>query len=146
MFKVPKVGSPGEFETEPATGSGRILTGNKENANTADLQLLVSLTPSQVGAGGVHTDLTVTRGIAAGIDQVLGSLLDQQFSVVKNANDALDRRIEVLDESIERLNERFEGREQALLRRFAEMEAAIGELQSAGDFLNTQLLSLTTGL
>jgi flagellar capping protein FliD len=118
------------------------LTGESTNENTADLQLLVSLPPSQVDVGGIRMDVTVTRGIAASLDRTLGSLLDSQFSVMNNANDALDRRIEVIDESIDRLNDRFETREQSLLRRFAEMEAAIGELQSTGDFLNTQLQSL----
>ena len=127
---------------EPARGSGQLLIGDADNAHTADLQLRVSLTGSQVQAG-VDGTVTVTRGIASRLDQVLGDLLDPVTGQVKTVNDGFDSRIESIDAAVDRLNELFESRREALLAQFAALESAINELQTTSSLLANQLTLLT---
>ena len=61
-------------EVEVATGKGRVLTGDLDNANTADLKVEVTLEASQVTAG-VEAELTITRGVAAELDKTIGDLV-----------------------------------------------------------------------
>lgn len=123
---------------ETAVGRGRLLTGDPDNANTGDLQISVTLTAAQVQVGTDAT-LTLTRGIGSRLDTIIGKLLDPVTGRVKTTNDAFDQRIEDLDESIEKQNELFELRKEALISEFIAMESAISDLQSTSSFLASQL-------
>ncbi len=122
---------------EPATGSGRLLIGNSKNANTADLQLRVTLTSAQVQAG-VDGTLTVSRGVASRLDQMLGSLLDPVTGRTKVMNDGFDDEAKSLQDDIEKQNKIFESRQEALLKQFAALESSVGQLQSVGNLLAAQ--------
>ncbi len=128
--------------TETARGTGRLLAGDSKNANTADLRLRVTLTPSQVQTGTDAT-VTVTRGIASVMDQILSSMLDPISGRIKTVNDGFDSRIEGIDESIKQFNERLEAQKEALIAQFIALESAVSSLQTTGDFLASQLTSLT---
>ncbi|MEX2288669.1 MAG: flagellar filament capping protein FliD [Planctomycetaceae bacterium] len=127
---------------EPATGKGRLLVGNPSNANTADLQVRVTLAPSQVQAG-VDANVTVTRGIASRLDQVLTSLLDPVTGRAKAVNDGFDETAQAVQAAIDRQNQIFQIRQEALLKQFAALESSVGELQSVGNLLATQLSAIS---
>ena len=126
---------------ETATGSGRLLIGDSENANTADLQVQVTLTTSQVQPG-TDANITVTRGLASKLDQILNSLLDPFDGKVKITNDAFDATVKGLDESIEKQNESFEAQQAALIAQFIALETVVSQLQATGNFLTAQLANL----
>src|SRR4029079_6556267 len=88
-------------ETEAAIGRGRVLTGNTDNTNTADLPCRVALTSSQV-VTGPEASLTVTRGVASRLDQVLGKLLDSTTGRVKQVEDSFDDQADDIQKVIDR--------------------------------------------
>ena len=128
-------------QSETAVGNGRLLVGNAENENTADLQLLVSLTGDQVGSGLV-SDVQITRGITSQLDSFLGDILDPETGTLKTINDDFDEQIESLDKSIERVQEQTDSRRDFLIAEFAALERVLSELQNTGNLLSSQLQSL----
>ena len=129
-------------ETETAVGTGRLLVGDPDNENTADLQIRVTLDGDAVDPFAIEGDLTITRGFTGQIDQYLNQFLDPVQGTAKTINEDFDSRIASIDESISRVEELTESRREALILEFANLERVIGELQSTGDFLTQQLASI----
>jgi flagellar hook-associated protein 2 len=127
---------------EIAVGTGRLLIGDADNENTADLQLRVTLATSQVQSG-VDGNITVTRGLAAKLDLVLNSILDPATGRVKTVNDSFDEQIQDIEETIARQNALVEQRQQSLIEEFIALETAISEFRSVGNFLAAQLAGLS---
>ncbi len=126
---------------ETATGSGRVLIGDSDNANTADLQVRVTLGASQV-TNGVESTIDVTRGITSQLDQLFGDILDPDAGSVKTANEDFDLRIESLESSIARVNSISEAKTQYLLEQFTALERVLGELQTTSSFVTSQLAGI----
>ncbi len=126
---------------EAATGSGRILIGDSDNANTADVQIKVTLDSSQV-SGGVEGLLTVSRGISSRMDKYFGDILDPDAGTVKTVNDDFDLRVESLEASIARVNTISEAKTQYLIEQFTNLERVLSDLQSTSSFLTSQLAGL----
>lgn len=126
---------------ETATGSGRILVGDVDNDNTADLQVRVTLDSSQVDSG-YEADLVVSRGVTSRLDQYLNDFLDSEQGTAKIANDDFNLRIESLDASIERVNTISEAKTQYLIEQFTALERVLSELQTTSSFLSSQLASV----
>jgi flagellar hook-associated protein 2 len=127
--------------TEPAAGRGRILTGDVDNEHTADLAVRVTLTAAQLQAGP-EAELTVTRGLASRLDQLLGSLLDPVSGRLKFVKDEFETRATDLQKSIDRQSALFESQRQRLLEQFQALETAVQQLQSTSAFIGSQLASL----
>lgn len=128
---------------ETATGSGQLLIGDASNANTAGLQVRVSLNQSQVQAGS-DANLTVTRGIASRLGQILNGMLDPVDGKLKTVNDGFEDEAETIQQSIDRLNASFVAQQETLLAQFAALEASVAQLQTTSSFLATQLAGVTT--
>ena len=128
-------------KVEAATGSGQFLVGTSGNANTADLQVRVTLTPDQVVAG-VEGNVTVSRGIASKFDQVLNGMLDPVNGRLKTISNTFQQNIDNLKKAIDKQNKTFETKRESLVRQFIAMETAISKLKSTGDFLGAQARSL----
>jgi len=126
----------GQLET--AKGSGQVLIGDSENTHTADLQLRVTLTPTQVQSG-FTSDLTVTRGLASQLDSLISKLRDPINGRFTTENEQYNTQIESIEDSIARANELFESQKESLVRQFAALETSLSELQSASSFLAGQL-------
>jgi flagellar hook-associated protein 2 len=126
---------------EPAVGTGQFLVGNSGNANTADMQVRVTLAASQIVAGP-EASITVTRGVAAQLDQVLHGLLDPVSGRMKSMNDGYQASIDDFDERIGMQQTRMQEQQESLVRRFVAMERTIGELRNLGSYLTTQLASI----
>lgn len=126
---------------EAATGRGRVLTGNLNNPHTADLQVRVTLGPGQV-APGPEADLTVTRGVGARLDQLLGRMLDAVSGQFAGATRRFTDGIDSLQKSIDRQQARFDQQRESLARQFQAMETSIAQLQSSASMLSAQLAGL----
>lgn len=130
-------------ETEEAIGSGQLLSGDPENATTADLQLKVTLVSSQLVAGS-EADLNVTRGIGATLDEILGDLLDPVSGGLATIDGGFDQELESLQVAIDRQQAIFDSQRESLISEFVALESALSQLQSTSSFLGTQLASLNS--
>ena len=126
---------------ETATGTGRVLIGDSDNDNTADLQVRVTLTSTQV-SGGVEANLDVSRGISSSLDKYFGELLDASVGTIKTAEEDFTLRIESLDASIARVNAISESKTEDLIAQFTALERVLSDLQGTSSFLTSQLASL----
>jgi len=129
--------------TESATGKGQILTGNSDNEHTADLQVRISLTAADVQPGA-EAEITVTRGLAARLDQILNDVLDPVTGRLKSINDGFDETIESLQVSIDRQTAVFEQQREKIIQEFIALESAISELNNTSSFLASQLAGLSS--
>lgn len=127
--------------TETAVGRGQILTGEDGNSTTEDLQVLVSLTPSQI-VDGSEGEVTLTRGITSQLDLLLDSFLEPETGTLATINEEFDANIAAIDESIARVNEVVELQRERLVREFAALETVLAELQNTGNVLASQLTSI----
>jgi flagellar hook-associated protein 2 len=135
--------------TETAVGRGQILTANTENSEgepqiTADIQLLVSLTPDQVdtGTNTPESELTITRGITSQLDLFLDEVLDAETGTLSTINEEFDAQIASVDESIERVVAITDARREALIAEFSALESVLANLQNTGNILASQLSNL----
>lgn len=128
-------------EIESAVGRGRTLSGESGNANTADLQVLVTLSAAQVQAGA-EGEVTVTRGVASRLDQLLNRMLDVESGKFRTVGKRYDDAIQNLQTSIDRQNAVAEQQKQRLIDQFVALESAMSQLQSTSTYLNGQLASL----
>ncbi len=128
-------------QTEVAVGRGRVLSGDPDNENTADLQVQVTLTPSQVSSG-VEGTMAVTRGFASSLDQVLGDLLDVEDGLLTSIDDSFTDQLESIQASIDRQKATFDRQKESLLTQFQALETAISQMQSTGNYLSSQLANL----
>lgn len=127
--------------SEAAVGRGRTLAGDPENANTADLQVQVTLSPQQI-VSGVEGTMKVSRGLASSLDQVLGDLLEVQDGLLASVDDGFDLQLKSFQTSIDRQKATFDRQQASLLKQFQAMESAISQLQSTSNYLGGQLASL----
>jgi flagellar hook-associated protein 2 len=125
-------------KTEVATGNGRVLIGDAENENTADLQLRVTLDQSQIVAG-VEGEMTINRGLTSQLDGFLTNFLDAENGSFSTINEGFDSRIESIDDSIGRVNAISQAKTDYLIEQFAALERVLGELQSTSSFVSSQL-------
>jgi flagellar hook-associated protein 2 len=128
-------------KTEAAIGRGRVLSGNPDNENTADLQVQVTLIPAQV-VSGVEGTLAVSRGVASSLDQVLGKLLDTDSGLLNSVDEGFDGQLENIQRSIDRQQELFDLQEQSIRQQFQALETAISQMNATSSYLGAQLASL----
>ncbi len=128
-------------ETESAIGRGRLLSGDPENENTADLQLNILLGPGDVVAGPEAT-VSVTRGLGATLDQILGEFLTPAEGLVATADEEFSAQIDGIQDTIDRQQAVFDREQEQLLKQFSALEAAISQLQSTSSFVASQLAGI----
>lgn len=127
--------------SEAAVGRGRLLTGDPDNENTADLQVQVTLSPSEVVAGAEGT-ITVSRGLASSLDQALGKLLDNENGLLTSVDDGFDGQLKSLQTSIDRQKKLFDIQQESIRKQFQALETAISQLNSTSSYLGGQLANL----
>jgi flagellar capping protein FliD len=127
--------------TETATGTGQFLIGDSTNTNTADIQLRVTLTPDQVGAG-TQADLTLTRGIAALTDVALNNMVNPDNGRLKTIDDGFQAIEDNLTKAISDKKAVMQAQQDTLTAKFVAMEEAISQLQSIGSYLSLQFNQL----
>lgn len=128
-------------KTEAAVGRGRLLTGDPDNENTADLQVQITLSPSDIVAGAEGT-ITVSRGLASSLDQVVGKLLNNEDGLLTSVDDGFDGQLKSLQTSIDRQTKLFDLQEQSIRKQFQALETAISQLNATSSYLGGQLANL----
>jgi len=128
----------GTINGESATGNGRVLTGDEDNATTAGLKLKVSLTAGDLAEGSEAT-ITYGEGFAARIDRVLTSITDSIDGSITRRAKGLESEITYYDRMIEDYEERLELRRQKLYEQYYELEKTLNDLQSQSSYFSTQL-------
>ncbi len=127
-------------QRENAVGRGQILTGSTSNANTADLQLRVKLGTSDLGPAS-ESQFTVTRGVAARLEQVLADAVAPEGGALQSADDSFTEELARIQSQLDRQNAIIETQRTRLLRQFQAMETALGQLQSVSNLLGQQFTS-----
>ena len=127
--------------TETAVGRGQVLTGTADNENTADLQLRIRLSSSEI-VSGVEAQVTVTQGLASSLDTMLNDMLDPINGGLKIIDNRFDDEAKNLQDSLERQQSLFDLQREALVREFVALETSLSELKSTGEFLSSQLAAL----
>jgi flagellar hook-associated protein 2 len=131
----------GTINGEPATGKGRLLSGNEGNATTDGLQLHVTLTASALQSGTDGT-LQLFDGLANAAQRTLDSLLDSKTGSIQGQEDNLQSRIDYIQKIIDEREEAAQRREDALREQFNAMEVSLTEFQNQSSYLSSQLRSL----
>lgn len=124
-------------EIEEAVGSGRLLIGSADNANSADLQVRVTLNSNQV-TSGIESEVTITRGFASQLDQIIGDMLDPVTGKIKTVKDSFNEQIESIDLSIDNTEELIQLKSEQLISEFIAMEQALSSLQNTSSILLSQ--------
>ncbi len=127
--------------TETAVGRGRILTGDSDNENTADLQISVTLGPGQV-VSGIEGTVQVSRGLASLLDQALSQILNVETGILSSVDDGFDSQIESVQKSIDRQKSLFDLQEASIRKQFQTLETAISQMNATSSYLGGQLASL----
>ncbi|HVL37976.1 MAG TPA: flagellar filament capping protein FliD, partial [Fimbriimonadaceae bacterium] len=129
------MGSPGTSEAgvdvagtingEPATGNGQFLTGSNGNATTEGLQIQYTGT-----ATGLVGSMSFSKGVGSLVNDMVGAFTDGVNGLLTATDQGIQAQIDVISESITRLQERLARREQDLRARFSRMEDSIARIQS----------------
>ncbi|MDW8051968.1 MAG: flagellar filament capping protein FliD [Armatimonadota bacterium] len=115
----------GTINGEPATGNGQFLTGDRNNPNTAGLQIRVTATTP-----GTYGRVHFTRGVADQVRLFARQATDIVSGDIQTATNTLREQISALDRQIEAIREEVNRRQQLLREQFTRMERTISKLQS----------------
>lgn len=130
-------------KTEAATGRGQILSGNSLNENTDGLVTRVSLTTASE-ATPATAQLTVSRGVGAGLGKLLDNILSSTNGLAATTNTGYEAQLTDLQKNLERQQAIFDSQQTRLKAQFTALESAISTLQSTGTYVSQQLSSITT--
>ena len=123
----------GTINGEAATGSGQILTGNRNNAHTDGLRLRI--TAASTGSLG---NVKIYSGMANTTQKTLAQLTDVISGPITTERDSLQSRIDDLQKVIDRLNVQVQANADSLRVKFNRMESILGTLNSQSTFLTSQ--------
>ena len=129
----------GTINGEAATGSGQVLTGNDDEANVDGLVIKYTGTDENVNVGSIK----LTLGIAELFDRTLFSITDDVDGYLTAKTESLENRIDSYDEKIEKMETRLDAKMQTMINRFIAMELTLSQIQNQGDWLTSQLSSLS---
>ena len=121
--------------TEPAQGFGQFLTGSPGNANTAQLEVKVTLSPSQIGTGN-QAQVSVARGIASQLDGLMNQLTDPQTGRLTTIQSGFTTELTNLTTQQTQLTNAMNAKQQQLETQFANMETELAQLQAASSAIN----------
>lgn len=126
----------GTINGEPATGTGRTLSGNAGNATTEGLQLLVGATAA---SGATPSHVAVTHGVADSLSQTLTQLLDPINGAVAGAEAGLNSQISDTQAQIAQIQASVSTYTDYLKQLFSQMETRISVLQAQSNAFNAQV-------
>jgi flagellar hook-associated protein 2 len=119
----------GTINGELAKGVGQNLTGNSDNATTADLKLKITATPDQIISGTEGT-IFFNKGIASLVDDKLSRYTDSYEGIIKTKTDSLQKTIDGIASQITEMEAAQERKKASLYKQFQAMEEALASLQS----------------
>lgn len=132
----------GTINGEAATGSGRFLTGNADNATTAGLRLEVRMTTADV-LDGVDATVTYSRGFASRLQRTADSISRATDGMIAGRTKGLQAQLDDLATQIEDQEGRLAVRRAKLFEKFTQLEVVLNEFQTQSSFLEQQLAQLS---
>ena len=135
----------GTIGGQTATGAGQLLTGTASDPTGLTVQ--VTATQAEVDGAGGSLDLgavTISNGFMGAVADVL-DIAEGADGRVARARNRWQAQIDLMDDRIERFEDRLDVKELALLKRFAALETTMANLLSQANFLSAQLPSLGSG-
>lgn len=133
----------GTINGEAATGTGRTLTGNTGNKNTEGVQLLVTATAASP-AGTPTGHITVTHGVADGLNSALTQILDPTNGAVAGAESGLNSQISSAQAQITQIQTTVDNYKTYLTQLFSAMETRVSALQAQGSAFSAAFGSTST--
>jgi flagellar hook-associated protein 2 len=119
----------GQIDGVDAEGSGNVLKG-AEGTDAEGLSVQIFATTASISAkGGDFGTVSFVRGLAELFEESLDDLTDPFAGTLESVTSGIDRNIERMEETIERLEARLLHREELLVRQFSAVEAAVAALQ-----------------
>jgi hypothetical protein len=131
----------GTINGEAATGTGQVLTGDDDNANTDGLSVSYSGTSDDVDAG----DITLTIGTADLFDRTLFYITDSVDGYVTFKQESIQDRIDDFETQIEEMEARLDLKTEMLINKFVAMEKALSQIQTLSAWLSSQVKTLNSG-
>jgi flagellar hook-associated protein 2 len=128
----------GTINGEAASGSGQVLIAN---TGTAAVGLSVRYTGNTTGSAG---DVTVNLGTGALLERLLLSYTDVNTGTLDTRTHGLTDRVKTLNDRADRIMAQLDVRKTSLLKQYAAMEQALGNLQSQSQSITAMLNSLTS--
>jgi flagellar hook-associated protein 2 len=130
--------------SEPATGSGQLLTGQSGNANTDGLAVRVTLTDADVSAapGTPEANVSVGKGLAAQLGSALDGLLDPTTGRLHTIDQNFQDQVAAYQKSIDLLQQQCNARQAQLTQQFVQLETTLNTLKTASSFLSAQTSAL----
>ncbi len=129
----------GTINGESCTGRGRLLIADDSNANTAGLELLVT-----VDAPGSLGVVRVSKGIAARMADFVSAVTDASDGALTRAADGISAEIEAIDEQIADIEAEIDRYIQQLQVDFALMETKMSQSTALLDWMQLQVESLSS--
>jgi flagellar hook-associated protein 2 len=122
----------GTINGEAATGTGRTLTGNAGDAHAAGIQLLVTATTASP-AGGITGHVTLTHGVADGLNSALTQILDPTNGSVIGAENGLNSQVSSAQAQEVQIQTTVDTYKAYLTQIFSELETRVSALQAQGN-------------
>ncbi len=127
----------GTIGGEAATGTGQLLRGNAGNPTTDGMQVLVQAEAPTTAV------VTVTKGLFSQLDEYLSGLTNPLSGASSRREEALTKSVASLQARMEEMDARLATRRESLLRQFLQMEKAVGQFNSQGNYLSNALSGLS---
>ena len=86
--------------------------------------------------------MTVSRGLASSLDQMLGQILNSETGILTSVDDSYDRQVESVQQSIDRQKKIFDLQEASIRKQFQGLESAISQMNATSSYLGGQLANL----
>ncbi len=130
----------GTINGEAATGSGQILTGNTDNANTEGL----SVKYTGMDTGDIGT-IKFTTGVAELFDRTLFSITDPYEGYVSFKESSLQNSIDDSQTRIDQMEAQLLLKKQTMINSFVMMETALNNIQTQSSWLTSQISAAEGG-
>jgi flagellar hook-associated protein 2 len=114
-----------EAISQDADAVEQVLTARVQAANTGTREIAPGITVAENTAGAV-----TTRGVLQRLQDAVDKYIRPVDGLLTRRNDLINTQVRAQNTRIETLNTRLESRRALLTRQFADMEKAIGRLQS----------------
>ncbi len=131
----------GTINGEEADGKGQLLSGKDTSKTIKGLVLKIAMDSGQL-TEAIEGTVTVTKGVAARLADVVDSLTKQTEGTFDRRIKSYQDQVDTIAKRVEEIDERLEVRRASLMLKFQQMEDALGQMKSTGDYLTNQLASI----
>ncbi|HPI33538.1 MAG TPA: flagellar filament capping protein FliD, partial [candidate division Zixibacteria bacterium] len=93
---------------------------------------------------GAEGQVTVTKGVAARLKDVVESLTKAEEGTFDRRIKSYQSQVDTIAKRVAEIDERLKLRRESLLQKYYLMEQTLGEMQSIGNYLESQLAGINT--